>query len=146
MLSLLIVLSVRNPVGVILRSEITADQEHNVHDPPDAEAAKGQKLADACSSMAEAKPVEADEPQEHGVQQGSEEVMVGITDARVTVAEKCPVAATLDAIQRTTANFGLLHFLPTLASEIQAAVAKSLQGSLVIPVINRFVANDKRFG
>ena len=78
--------NVWNPVGVIFRSEFSGDEQDDVDDPPDAEATHGQELSDGGARLSEAEPVEAQKPEEDGVEEGRQEVVVRVLDARVPVA------------------------------------------------------------
>ena len=112
-----------HPVGAVLRTELAGDDEDDVDNPPDAEAAKSEEFADRRSGLAHAEPVEAEKPQEDGVQEGGEEVVVGVLDAGVAFAEEDTLASALDAVQGSAAHRSLLNLFPTLPAVSQTTVA-----------------------
>ena len=78
-------------------------QEEDVHDPPDAEAAEGEKFADPGASEAETEPVQSQEAEEDAVEEGRHKVVVGVADAGKSSPEENPGPGALDAVQNTTA-------------------------------------------
>ena len=46
----------RDPVGVIIWSDVTRDQEEDVHHPPDAQAPESQELPHSSPGEAETEP------------------------------------------------------------------------------------------
>ena len=118
---------------------MAGDQEEDVHDPPDAEAAEGEKLADPGASEAETEPVQSQEAEEDAVEEGRHKVVVGVADAGKSSPEENSGAGALYAVQDTTTGLGLLHLLPPLPTEPEAAVSLVVR-RLVAPVVQRLLA------
>ena len=135
----------RDPVGIIIRVEMARHQEEDVHDPPDAEAAEGEKLADPGAGEAETEPVQAQEAEEDAVEEGRHEVVVGVADAGKSSPEEDSGSGALDTVENSTAGLGLLHLLPPLASVPEAAVSLVV-GRLVTAVVHRLLALQELAG
>ena len=71
---------------------MTSDQEEDVHHPPDTQTSKCQQLAHPGPSEAKAEPVQAQEPEEDGVQERGHEVVVGVSDAGKAAPQEDPRA------------------------------------------------------
>ena len=78
-----IYLDVGDPVAVVLGVEAAGHQQDDVDQPPDAHASQGQQLADCGAGLAEAESVEAEEAEQDGVEEGRQEVVVRVPDARL---------------------------------------------------------------
>ena len=120
-------------------------QEEDVHDPPDAEAAEGEQLADPGASEAQTEPVQPQEAEEDAVEEGRHKVVVGVANAGKSSPEENPGPGALDAVENTTAGLGLLHLLPPLTAEPEAAVSLVV-GRLVAPVVQRLLALQELSG
>ena len=121
------------------------DQEEDVHDPPDAEAAEGEKLADPGASEAETEPVQPQEAEEDAVEEGRHKVVVGVADAGKSSPEENPGTGALNAVENPTASLGLLHLLPPLPAVPEAAVGLVV-GRLVALVVHRLLALQELTG
>ena len=129
----------RDPVGIIIRVEMSRHQEEDVHDPPDAETPEGEKLADPGARETQTEPVQSEEAEEDAVEESCHEVVVGVANAGKSSPEENPGPGALDAVQNPTASLGLLHLLPALATKPEAAVSLVV-GRLVAPVVQRLLA------
>ncbi len=132
-----------HPIATVLWLKLSRDYEHNVDDPPHSQAAQRQKLAHGGAGLAQAKPVQADEAQEDGIEEGGQEVVVRVSHAGVSGAQEGSLPAALDAVQRAAADRGALHLLPALSAKVQAAVAELQFGGGVAGVVYRLVTLQK---
>jgi len=119
---------------------MTSDEEEDVHHPPDAQSSKCQQLAHPSPREAETEPVEAQEPEEDGVQERGHEVVVGVADAREPVPQERPRSGALDTVQHTAAGRGLLDLLPPLTSVSETPVTHLVVRGLVALVVMRLRA------
>ena len=60
--------SIWDPICVVFRSQVPADQEHDVHNPPDPQPSQGQELAHGRSGLPETKSIQTEESQEDRVE------------------------------------------------------------------------------
>ena len=123
-----------------------SDEEEDVHHPPDAQSSKCQQLAHPSPREPETEPVEAQEAEENTVEEGGDEVVVGVADAGEAVAEEGAGARALDAVQHAAARRGHGHLLPALAAVAQAAVPQLGEGRLVALVVVRLGALQELLG
>ena len=129
----------RDPVRIIVRVEVAGDEETDIDDPPDAETAESEKLADSGAGEAETEPVQVEEAEEDAVEEGRHEVVVGVSDAGEAAPEEDPGTRALDAVEDPAAGLRLLHLLPALSSVPEAAVGLVV-GGLVASVVHWRVA------
>jgi len=66
------------PVAVVAGHQATGDEQDQVHEPPDAQAAQGEQLPDGGAGVAQAEAVDPEAAQEEGVQQRGDEVVAGV--------------------------------------------------------------------
>ena len=114
-------------------------QEEDVHDPPDPETPEGEKLADPGAGEAQTEPVQSEEAEEDAVEESRHKVVVGVADTGKSSPEENSGAGALYAVQDTTTGLGLLHLLPPLPTEPEAAVSLVVR-RLVAPVVQRLLA------
>lgn len=129
----------RDPVRIIVRVEMSSDEEEDVHHPPNAKPPQSEELPHPGACEAETESVQSEEAEEDAVEEGGDEVVVGVADAREASPEEDPGPGALDTVQNSTASLGLLHLLPALASVVEAAVRLVVRG-LVTSVVQRRVA------
>ena len=118
------------------------DEEEDVHHPPDAESPECQELAHPGACEAETEPVEAQEAEENTVEEGGDEVVVGVSDAGKAAPEEDPGTRALDTVEDPAAGLRLLHLLPALSSVPEAAVGLVV-GGLVASVVHWRVALEE---
>lgn len=114
------------PVAVVAWHESSGDEEDQVHEPPDAQAAQRQQLPHGGARVSQAEAVHAETAQEERVQQRGDEVVTRVLDAGDASSEKFSVSGTFDVGQSGADHRSAVHLLLRLASPPDTAVPQLL--------------------
>lgn len=87
------------PVAAITRHQPSSDEQNEVHKPPDPKSPQCQQLPDGCAGVSQTEAIDAETPQEEGVEQRGYEVVSRVLYTRLILSQKGPGAGTLNSIQ-----------------------------------------------
>jgi hypothetical protein len=133
----------RIPVASVLGEQLVCNQQHNVDDPPQTDAAQRQQLPDANAGLAQAKPVHSEESKQNAVQKRRDEIVVGVLDAWKSFTEEGLRPMALDRFENCAQHLGLLHLVEVDTAKLDAAMAQLIAGRSVALVIDGSLAFEE---